>query len=108
LKLLASPKVLEVPTDTAVALKYNKISGTILTMAYVKNRPAIISDTTLELARSDKRARWAIGARQTEMPVRSVLTQNPDQKELDVQVFVKRPKERLRRVSRGDQKKWRW
>jgi hypothetical protein len=42
------------------------------------------------------------------MPVRSVLTQNPDQKELDVQVFVKRPKERLRRVSRGDQKKWRW
>jgi hypothetical protein len=38
------------------------------------------------------------------MPVRSVLTQNPDQKELDVQLFVKRPKARLCRMSRGDQK----
>jgi hypothetical protein len=38
------------------------------------------------------------------MPIRSVLAQNPDQKKFDVQLFVQRPKERLRRVSRGDPK----
>jgi hypothetical protein len=38
------------------------------------------------------------------MPIRSVLAQNPDQKKFDVQLFVQRPKERLRRVSRGDRK----
>ena len=38
------------------------------------------------------------------MPVRSVLAENPYQKKFDVQLFVQRPKERLRRVSRGDQK----
>jgi hypothetical protein len=43
-------------------------------------------------------------AQDRRVPIRSVLAQNPDQKKFDVQLFVRRPKERHRRVSRGDPK----